>query len=159
MTMGWNETQTQTSWANVRCARDECDNSKTGTDYEDCNTTRMLTCSQSVSSRCTHCWVSWCAFVLILCFVSSIVFLSLWSSTQYVSQILAYFTSRKRVFWGVVFTHTVGYNRPPSAVNDLSVKNRMNSWKPFVWFFRQRSVNNRSLRSIIILFWWLSLNS
>ena len=29
MTMGWNETQT------VRCARDECENSKTETDYED----------------------------------------------------------------------------------------------------------------------------
>ena len=38
----------------------------------------------------------------VLCFVSTIVFLSLWSSTQSVSQILAYFTSRKRVFWGVV---------------------------------------------------------
>ena len=37
-------------------------------------------------------------FVLILCFVSSMVFLSLWSSTQSVSQILAYFTSLKRVF-------------------------------------------------------------
>ena len=44
-------------------------------------------------------------FVLFLCFVSSMVFLSLWSSTQSVSQILAYFTSRKRVFWGVVFTY------------------------------------------------------
>ena len=30
-------------------------------DYEDCNTTRMLTCSPSVLSRCTHCWVSCCA--------------------------------------------------------------------------------------------------
>ena len=45
----------------VRCAKDECDNSKTETDYEDCNTTRMLTCSPSVFSRCTHCWVSCCA--------------------------------------------------------------------------------------------------
>ena len=35
--------------------------SKTETDYEDCNTTRMLTCSPSVLSRCTHCWVSCCA--------------------------------------------------------------------------------------------------
>ena len=43
------------------------------------------------------------------------------SSTQSVSQIFAYFTSRKRVFWGVVFTPPVGYSRPPSAVNDLSV--------------------------------------
>ena len=63
MTMGWNETQTQTSWAwaIVRCARDECDNNKTETDYEDCNTTRILTCSPSVFSRCTHCWASCCA--------------------------------------------------------------------------------------------------
>ena len=37
------------------------------------------------------------------------------------SQILAYSTSRKRVFRGVVFTPPVGYSRPPSAVNDLSV--------------------------------------
>ena len=59
MTMGWNETQT--SWADVRCAKDECDNSKAETDYEDCNTTRMLTCSPSVLSHCTHCWVSSCA--------------------------------------------------------------------------------------------------
>ena len=42
-------------------------------------------------------------FVLILCFVSSMVFVSLWSSTHSVSRILAYVTSRKRVFWGVVF--------------------------------------------------------
>ena len=46
---------------NVRCARDECDNSKTETDYEHCNTTRILTCSPSVLSRCTRCWVSCCA--------------------------------------------------------------------------------------------------
>ena len=32
----------------MRCARDECGNSKIETDYEDCNTTRMLTCSPSV---------------------------------------------------------------------------------------------------------------
>ena len=31
MTVGWGETQTQTFWANVRCSRDECDNSKTET--------------------------------------------------------------------------------------------------------------------------------
>ena len=43
------------------------------------------------------------------------------SSTQSVSQILAYFTSRKRVFWGVVLIPPIGYSRPPSAVNDLSV--------------------------------------
>ena len=30
----------------MRCARDECDNSKTEIDYEDCNTTRIFTCSQ-----------------------------------------------------------------------------------------------------------------
>ena len=47
--------------ANVRCAKDECDNSKTETDYEDCNTTRILTCSLSVFSRCRRCWVSCCA--------------------------------------------------------------------------------------------------
>ena len=45
----------------MRCARDECDNSKTETDHEDCNTTRILTCSPSVPSRCAHCWVSCCA--------------------------------------------------------------------------------------------------
>ena len=32
----------------MRCAKDECDNSKSKTDYEDCNTTRMLTFSPSV---------------------------------------------------------------------------------------------------------------
>ena len=48
-------------------------------------------------------------FVLILCFVSSMMFLSLWSSTQSVSQIRAYFTSRKRIFWGVVFTKTKNF--------------------------------------------------
>ena len=31
----------------MRCARDECDNSMTETDYEDCNTAHMLTCSPS----------------------------------------------------------------------------------------------------------------
>ena len=61
MTMGWNETQTQTSWDKVRCAKDECDNNKPEPDYEDCNTTRILTCSPSVSNRCTHCWFSCCA--------------------------------------------------------------------------------------------------
>ena len=34
---------------------------KTETDYEDCNTTRMLSCSPCVLSHCTHCWVSCCA--------------------------------------------------------------------------------------------------
>ena len=43
------------------------------------------------------------------------------SSTHTVYQILACFTSRKRVLRSVVFTPPVGYNRPPSAVNDLSV--------------------------------------
>ena len=41
---------------------------------------------------------------------------------------------------------TVGYSRPPSAVNDLSAtkieNNKINSWKPFVWGFTQRSVDN-----------------
>ena len=31
------------------------------------------------------------------------------------------FAPRKHVIWGVVFTHPVGYSRPPSAVNDPSV--------------------------------------
>ena len=73
-------------------------------------------------------------FVLILCFVTSMEFLSLWSSTQSVSQILASFTSRKRVFWGVVFTLPVGYNRPPSVVNDQSVT----EWNGFVKAIRLR---------------------
>ena len=38
-----------------------------------------------------------------------------------VSQILAYFTLRKRIFGGVVLTPPVGYSRPSSAVNDPSV--------------------------------------
>ena len=32
-------------------------------------------------------------------------------------------------FLGVVFTHTVGYSRPPSAVNDPTVTKQMNSGK------------------------------
>ena len=43
MTMGWSETNTPNILSHAMCARDECDNSKT--DYEDCNTTRTLTCS------------------------------------------------------------------------------------------------------------------
>ena len=47
---------------------------------------------------------------------------------------LKLFTLRKRVFRGVVFTHPVGYSRPPSAVNDLSVK----KWNEFVKAIRLR---------------------
>ena len=71
MTLGWNETQKQTSWADVRCARDECDNSKTETDYEDCKTTRTLTCS-----CCASCW-----FLRILVFTLSLVWF--YSSTAF----------------------------------------------------------------------------
>ena len=86
-------------------------------------TATLRACSRvpQVLSRCTHCWVSCCA--------------SCWSCAscrQWCScrcdrplnpypKFFAHFTSRKRVFWGVVFTPSVGYSRPPSAVNDLSV--------------------------------------
>ena len=36
---------------------------------------------------------------------------------------------RKHVIWGVVFTPTLGYSRPTSAVNDPSVTKQMNSRK------------------------------
>ena len=51
------------------------------------------------------------------------------SSTQTVSQFLAYLTTRKGVFWGLLFTPPVGYNRPLSAVNDPPVT-KLNYWKP-----------------------------
>ena len=67
-------------------------------------------------------------------------------------------------FFEVLSLHLpVGNNRPPSAVNGLSVKNRMNSWEPFRWDIRQSSVNNglpRSITSLCLpLLSWLSLNS
>ena len=39
------------------------------------------------------------------------------------------FAPRKHVISGVVFTHPIGYSRPPSAVNDPSVTKWMNSRK------------------------------
>ena len=68
------------------------------------------------------------------------------SSTQSVSQILAHFSSRKQVFWGVVL-------HPPSVTGDRRLLwtiylwlNRMNSWIHFL----SNSVNNGS---------WFCLNS
>ena len=100
------------------------------------NTVRTFTCSSRQVS-------SFMCFVLILVFTLSLVsdvspfgftthtqfqvfFLMLYSdfvlsSSSWTVIILSYCTSRKRVLLGVVLTHPVGYNRPTSAVNDLSV--------------------------------------
>ena len=144
MNMGWSETHTRTSWA--MCDVQEMSVKTQNKDYEDCNTTRTLTCSGFMLCFVLFYWIL--AFTLSLVSDASTSskmvvnctsprirntkckVLSFWMlqsdcvlspSTQSVSQILAYFPSRKRVFWGVVFTPPVGYSRPPSAVNDLSV--------------------------------------
>ena len=61
MTMGWNETQTQTSWAKVRCARDESDNSRNKDWLQRLQHYAHAHVFHKYLSRCTHCWVSCCA--------------------------------------------------------------------------------------------------
>ena len=67
--------------------------------------------SPSVSSHFTNCWVSLCTswrqfqlFSLLHLFILDLFAYSLWR-----------FKMRKWVFWGVLFTHTVGCSRPPSC--------------------------------------------
>ena len=126
--------------SHAMCARNECDNTR----LRRLTTTRTLTCHPSVSRHwwvsCASCWrfsgswfsrCHWCRTshrstsfhhaYAILQVQSSFFWIVLSSSTQSVSQTLAHFTSRKRVFWGVDFTPSVGYSRPPSTANDLSV--------------------------------------
>ena len=57
-------------------------------------------------------------FVVHLCTGNQTVF----CDRQFLS-VANYCTSRKWVIWGVVFTHPVGYSRPPSAVTDFHDKN------------------------------------
>ena len=137
---------------------------ETETDYEDCNNYAHAhvfpKCFKSLHKLLG--FVS--CFVLTPRFVPSMMFLSLWSYTQSVSQILAYFTSRKRVFWGVVFTDPVGYRRPPSAVNDTCVIKQ----NEFVKAIRLRFLAKICKQQVAPFdrkplhassFFWLSLNS
>ena len=58
--------------------------------------------------------------IFALYFASSIQFVAvpIYSISDLYANSFWRFTLRKRVFWGVVFTHPVGCSRPPSAVND-----------------------------------------
>ena len=63
--------------------------------------------------------------VLILLVVILYQFISLFSRSHF-SQMFSLYSHG---ILGVVFTHTVGYSRPPSAVNDPTVTKQMNSGK------------------------------
>ena len=76
--------------------------------------------SPSVSSHFTNCWVSLCTswrqfqlFSLLHLLIFDLFAYSLWR-----------FKMRKRVFWGVLFTHSVGCSKPPSFVNDAIATKR-----------------------------------
>ena len=95
-----------------------------------------LTDFPSVLGHFTNCW----AFRSALRVTNSIVvtvpdLFTFWP----VREFLAEFHTAKLVLWSVVFTHTVGCSRPPSAVNDpTATKIRKKSWKSHVWGFIQR---------------------
>ena len=82
--------------------------------YEDTTKTASRLRSRSrvlqvFSSRCTHCWVWSCACASCRqwssCRCNRLLNFDLYPNS------LCNFTLRKRVFWGVVFTHPVGYSR------------------------------------------------
>ena len=67
-------------------------------------------------------------------------------------------TSRTRVNWSVVLTPPVGYSKPLSAANDLSLTKKK-SWKPSWEVFDKKTINNgphRSLKTLLascLTFW------
>ena len=83
----------------------------------------------------------------------------LWSSISSVAKLLHTFASRKRVIWGVVFTHPVGCSRQLSAVNGLTATNQkilQVNTSEVLW---KDGTHNGSPRSIMSLFTWAQLRT
>ena len=68
-----------------------------------------------------------------------------------VREFLVEIHTAKAVLWSVVLTHTVGYNRPPSAVNDPTATKSEQIVKIARLKFDPKTANNRFHRSIMSL--------